>query len=109
MALEKLANESQCAFNLRCRLVEQHGAVFQPGHKVHFFDKIWKNDGDEQNVVFFLDSLYAALMAEEKKVALRAYIQACEYSAETKFRYLRYHHESAFIEAKNRIEKWLEV
>ena len=106
--MEKLANESQVAFNLRCRLVENHGARFNPGHKVHFFDNMWKNDTDEQRVVFFLDSLYAALQAEEKKVALRAYIQACEYSAESKFRYLRYHHETAFHDAKMRIEKFLE-
>lgn len=106
--MEKLANESQAAFNLRCNLVEKHGCRFQPNHKAHFFDNTWKDDVEEQIKVFVLDSLYAALQAPEKKVAFRAYVQACEYSSDAKFRYFRYHYETAFGEAKQRIERWLE-
>lgn len=104
----KFETESQTAYNIRCRLIEKHECTFNLGHKVHFFSKLWKNNAEEQITVFFLDSLYCALQAPEKKVALRAYIQACEYSSEKKYRYLRYHWETAFNDAKRRVEGFLE-
>lgn len=108
MALTKLETESQAAFNIRCRLIEKHECVFEPSHVSYFFAKTFKRDPNEQTVVYFLDSLYAALQAPEKKVAFRSYVQACEYSATREFRFLRYHFETAFYEAKMRIEKFLE-
>ncbi len=106
--LPKLDRESQAAFDIRCRLEMQHKAVFKPEHKAHFFENIWSQNPTEQVVVWFLDSLYAALMAEEKKVAFRSFVQASEYSAPQNYRYLRYHFETAMHDAKQRIESFLE-
>lgn len=106
--LEALPSESSSAYRIRVRLVETHGCQYQPGHVAYFFDKLVKPSPDEQTAVYFLDSLYTALMAPEKKVALRAYVQACEYSAAGVARKLRYGWETEFFEARRRIESFLD-
>ena len=105
--LEKLAKESEEAYKIRCRLTTQYGARFMPTHDVHFFDNLWQNEVDTQNTVFFLDSLYSALVSSDKKVAFRAFVQAKEYSAATKYRPLRYQYECALADATHRIEGFL--
>lgn len=102
--LEKLAKESEEAYKVRCRLTTEYNARFMPTHDTHFFDNLWQTDTARQWTVFFLDSLYCALVSSDKKVALRAYIQAREYSSETRFRPLRYQYECAMNDAQRRIE-----
>ena len=90
--------------------LESYGCVFEPGHRAFFFHhptSILEGDEIKRREVYYLDALYAALAAPEAVVALRAYVQACEYSSERRYAYLRYHYETAFVEAKNRIERFL--
>jgi len=107
MSLEKLAKESEEAYKIRCRLTTEYGARFMPTHDIHCFDNLWQQSTEKQITVFFLDSLYSALVSSDKKVALRAFIQAKEYSSETKYRPLRYQYECALVDATHRIEGFL--
>ena len=94
------------AERIKRTLVDTYGCRFMPEYRVHFFEGTFRDDREEQNTVWFLDSLYAALCAEPI-YAFRAYVQACEYSAAPAHRPLRYQWEGAMYEARNRIESFV--
>jgi hypothetical protein len=89
---------------IRAKL-ESWGCKYIPNRTMYYFELNLEAIQSQGNLVyvFFLDALYCALNTPDPKVRLRAYIQACEYSVDTN-RYLRYHWEEAFYDAKQLVE-----
>lgn len=103
--MARIANipENQTASRLRLRLVDRYDAKFMGNERsAYFFELPYIADKERQIDAFCAESLYSALVAGEIVIAFRAYCQAVGYSNEIKS--LKYHYESAFYEAKRRIE-----
>jgi len=104
--MEKLT-ETTAAQNLRLRLCKDLGSKYLPNGHAFFFEHTYVDDLEKIREQHLLDALYTALMCPEHLIAFRAYVQAVSYTSEPARAPLRYRYETAFFEARYRIENVL--